>query len=290
MGLGTVVFDNEIYNLEYMSSEEVKKIYNLVQHGGNKIDNVEKKIQLSGKLYTVYVYKTSIECINTKVNNQLNSMRFSITQINSKFNEKSKNYEKINDEMLKSLNEFEDVLKQFANKFDAEINELIIEKASLQYKLQNAILKRRELKNIELQKKGSIINKIKCKVTKKNKNEVSDEYTQCEKNILNIPKEIKQVNSKIENLNDEKKAKIYDAMEIGNKSISVGIKKRRKIKSIANFFNYKFNTYKVIIKNIIEPLNQRIDEFKVNELRNVNGKAKEFNLEEFEQQIVQVQI
>ena len=36
MKLGTIVYDNEIYNLDYMTSEEVKKVLNTVEENKSK--------------------------------------------------------------------------------------------------------------------------------------------------------------------------------------------------------------------------------------------------------------
>lgn len=36
MKLGTIVYDNEIYNLDYMTSEEVKKVLNSVEENKSK--------------------------------------------------------------------------------------------------------------------------------------------------------------------------------------------------------------------------------------------------------------
>jgi len=89
-------------------------------------------------------------------------------------------------------------------------------------------------------------------------------------------------------LNEEKIKKIFDAMESENKAISTQIRKPRTFSKITKFFVNKFNTYNVIMKNVIEPMNQKIDEFKVNELESFNGKAKEFNLKEIENKIKEI--
>ena len=36
MELGTIVYDNEIYNLDYMTSEEIKKVFDLVEEEKRK--------------------------------------------------------------------------------------------------------------------------------------------------------------------------------------------------------------------------------------------------------------
>lgn len=74
-------------------------------------------------------------------------------------------------------------------------------------------------------------------------------------------------------------------METENKAISTQIRKPRTIKKITKFFANRFNTYNVIIKSVLEPIRQRVDEFKVNELGRVEFKNQEFDLKEMEQKI-----
>lgn len=38
MKLGTIVYDNEIYNLDYMTAEEVKKVFDTVEN--DKLKNI----------------------------------------------------------------------------------------------------------------------------------------------------------------------------------------------------------------------------------------------------------
>ena len=52
-------------------------------------------------------------------------MKASILSIHPKFQEKSKIYEKVNAEMWQELEEFEEVLKRFADTFDGKMQELI---------------------------------------------------------------------------------------------------------------------------------------------------------------------
>ena len=63
---------------------------------------------------------------------------------------------------------------------------------------------------------------------------------------------------------------IYDAMEIGTKELAVDIKKPKMFSKITRFFVSRFNTAKVIENTIINPLNLRIENFKNNELLNMN--------------------
>lgn len=89
--------------------------------------------------------------------------------------------------------------------------------------------------------------------------------------ISNIEKEISLVNDEIERINERKQKNIYDAMEVGDKCMTTTFRKPRVIKKIATFFASRFNTAKVIENTIIEPLNIRIENFKVNELSSMKG-------------------
>ena len=60
-------------------------------------------------------------------------------------------------------------------------------------------------------------------------------------------------------------------MEVGEKWVTTTIKKPKTFSRITRFFVSKFNTPKIIIKTIIEPLNGRIEDFVNNELANVKG-------------------
>lgn len=43
MKLGTIVYENEIYNLDYMTSEEIKEIINVAEKNKHKNINNEKR-------------------------------------------------------------------------------------------------------------------------------------------------------------------------------------------------------------------------------------------------------
>ena len=62
-------------------------------------------------------------------------------------------------------------------------------------------------------------------------------------------------------------------MEVGGKWVTTTIKKPKTFSKITRFFASRFNTPKLIIKTIIEPLNARIDDFVNNELANVRGQT-----------------
>jgi len=138
-------------------------------------DNIKKEIILSATLSKVYAHKISREIVNTKVNNQLNSMEVSINRINHKFVEKkSKNYDKIKQELEMALENYEEVLNQLCDKFDEKIEELIFQKVELESSiLKKYIEKQNEIKeeSEHKEKKGilgsinSAIGKLKEKIT-----------------------------------------------------------------------------------------------------------------------------
>lgn len=89
--------------------------------------------------------------------------------------------------------------------------------------------------------------------------------------ISNVEKEIAMINSEIDRINDGKKNAIKDAMEVGNKELSINICKPKMFKKITRFFISRFNTAKVVKTSIIDPLNLRIESFKNNELVSMKG-------------------
>ena len=60
-------------------------------------------------------------------------------------------------------------------------------------------------------------------------------------------------------------------MEVGDKQIATTFRRPRVIKKITTFFASRFNTARVVETTIITPLNERIENFRVNELSNMKG-------------------
>lgn len=89
--------------------------------------------------------------------------------------------------------------------------------------------------------------------------------------ISKVEKEISILNAEIDKINDRKTKSLYDAMEIGDKSISINIRRPRVIGRITRFFASRFNTSKVVESTIIDPLKLRIESFKNNELSNMQS-------------------
>ena len=84
--------------------------------------------------------------------------------------------------------------------------------------------------------------------------------------VEKIEKEIRLIDEEIKRINERKKQFLYEAMEVGDKHLAINIKKPKMFKKITRFFVSRFNTAKVIESTILEPLNQRIESFKNNEL------------------------
>ncbi len=289
----------------------------------NRYENIKNEIHLSAILNRVYSEKLTGEIIRTKVTNQFNSMETSISRINPKFSEKAKNFDKMKQQMMETLDHYELNLTQLSQIHNAEIEELILKKVEIESKLLMAILTKEQLyrndrkkqtendKNIILHGINHVVEKIKNKAKEKKQVDVnlinriqdgkevekeikeklqaSEEFRNNQAYIRKLEKEIKIITKKITNLNEQTASKIFDAMETGDKMLSTQIKRPHTIKRITKFFTNRFNTYHVIIKNVIEPVNQRIDEFKVNELKKVNIQPKEFDLPEFETKIQEKQ-
>lgn len=237
----------------------------------NRYENVKNEITLTAILNCVYAQKISNETIQTKLNHQIQSIETAINRINPKFGEKSKNYDKIKEQIMDILSQFEANLKQFCVVSDNKIQETILQKVELESQLFMAVLSKELLEpNEKKQPKQKDKNKPKQNV----KNTVET-----------LEKEVRKITQKINELNEQKVKKIFDAMETENKAISTQIRKPRTIKKITKFFANRFNTYNVIMKTVLEPIEHRIDEFKINELEKVDFQNQEFDLKEMEEKI-----
>lgn len=113
-----------------------------------------------------------------------------------------------------------------------------------------------------------------CELEQKLSSKVEKTEGEQKENIEEMEKienEISLIVSEIDKLNERKKASIYDAMEVGDKTITTNIKKPRVIKKITRFFVSRFNTSKIVESSIIAPLKMRIENFRVNELTSINS-------------------
>ena len=126
----------------------------------------------------------------------------------------------------------------------------------------NLISKAQDARDVECEIEEQLIARIQ---------KTKEEKTQNKDRISKVEKEIHLINEEIKRINERKKQNLLNAMEVGEKWVTTTIKKPRTFTKITRFFSSKFNTPKLIIKTIIEPLNLRIEEFVNNELANVKG-------------------
>lgn len=231
--------------------------------------------------------KITSETINKKVTAQVNSINYGIKRINSKFTEKSKNYNLIKEAILDSMTKYEDSLIKLSQFYDSKIEQLIIRKFELQVHLIGMIvrletLNRKEKVKQKFKKNGEFKNIFKLgikkaidklKLPKKdniNVNEIKELIKNNNEKIEKMNKEVYLITAEIKKINERKTEAINYAMENGEKWMMASIKKPKTFERITRFFSSKINTPKVIMKTIINPLNERIDNFIANELVNIN--------------------
>lgn len=112
-------------------------------------DTATENITMSATLNRALADKISTETINTKVNNQFNSIQISMYKINPKFNEKSKHYDVIKKEILDVLTDYEATLTEYSEYFDNKIEELLLKRVELESHLIGKIFKEENLKSVE---------------------------------------------------------------------------------------------------------------------------------------------
>lgn len=145
----------------------------------------------------------------------------------------------------------------------------IVEK--INFKNQN---KEKEYIDVSLYNKVQDIADIKQEVNQKMENRVKKAKEDSSKNsnqIQEIDKQIKNIDLEIKKVNERKQQNLMNAMEMGDKWIAVNLKRPRAFTKIKRFFMSKFNTTKLIHKNVITPLNNLVKEFRETELANVKG-------------------
>ena len=145
----------------------------------------------------------------------------------------------------------------------------IVEK--INFKNQN---KEKEYIDVSLYNKVQDIADIKQEVNQKMENRVQKAKEDSSKNsnqIQKIDEQIKTIDLEIKKVNEKKQQNLMNAMEIGDKWIAVNLKRPKAFTKIKRFFMSKFNTTKLIHKNVITPLNNLVKEFRETELANVKG-------------------
>lgn len=145
----------------------------------------------------------------------------------------------------------------------------IVEK--INFKNQN---KEKEYIDVSLYNKVQDIADIKQEVNQKMESRVKKAKEDSSKNsnqIQKIDEQIKNIDLEIKKVNEKKQQNLMNAMEIGDKWIAVNLKRPKAFTKIKRFFMSKFNTTKLIHKNVITPLNNLVKEFRETELANVKG-------------------
>ena len=115
--------------------------------------------------------------------------------------------------------------------------------------------------NTVADKSGKMIEEAKLRIS------TSEKETEIQK----IYEQIKNIDLEIKKVNEKKQQNLMNAMEIGDKWIAVNLKRPKAFTKIKRFFMSKFNTTKLIHKNVITPLNNLVKEFRETELANVKG-------------------
>ena len=265
---------------EYKICESLKKLY----------EESEGRVKTNALVYRAYINKVSFDSINEKVTSQINAINAGIYEVNPNFKETSKNYEPIQKLISETIENYKKALIELSDFYNGKIEQLILRRVELK---ENDEVKSSVKENVK-----NILEKIKIKKqdnspidtnilfkavdaqdvikeveVKNSENLINAENSKKENKevISKIEKEISLINNEIKRLNEQKKKSIYDAMEVGDKSISKIIKKPKVFKKITRFFSYRFNTAKIIETTIIQPLKIRIDNFKNSELSNVIG-------------------
>ena len=255
---------------EQLDSFELKKFY----------DSTTNNIQTSALVNRALADKISTETINQKVNNQYNSIYFSMNRINPKFNETSKKYGAIKKDILDVLTDYEVALTEYSDYYDLKLEELILKKVELESNLigklfRDELLKKEENSNIKLKEKDNLkmtfsekAKDITFKVSsQKNIIKVKKKNKSNQNEIEIIESEIKKVANQINEINEKKRLGLENAMETKEKWIMTTLKKPSLWAKTKRFFANRFNTEKVISNTVINPLKLRITEFRDNELK-----------------------
>ncbi len=168
-------------------------------------------------------------------------------------NLEKKQKEKDNDEVKKSVSStLKKVFDKIRNKKE--------EKQELDVRLLQNM---QDGKDVELELEVDLVNKVEKTKEEEKSNKIF---------IEKVEKEVRLIDEEIKRINERKKQALYEAMEIGEKHIAVTtIKKPKMFKNITRFFVSRFNTAKVVENTVIAPLNQRIENFKNNELSSIKG-------------------
>ena len=273
-------------------------------------DKATESIKMSAILNRALVDKKSTELVNKKVSAEYNSIQAGIYSINSKFNENSKKYVEIKQEILNVLTEYEAVLMEYSEYYDLKIEQLITQKAELEAHLVGKIFEEEELKTEKVFKEKQngklkisltsgfkkIFEKFKGEKEKKKidvqmiskmqdnididleeENVLNRKIVKIDEDGVNNSAEIEKIENKIEEIDKEidllttkKINAVKNAMESKEKWMVVSnLKKPKVFTKVKRFIACRINPTKIIMKNVIEPLKNRIEDFKNDELKRI---------------------
>lgn len=195
----------------------LKKIY----------ESSTNSIQNSALVNRALADKISTETINQKVNNQLRSIYASINRINPKFNETSKNYGIIKQDILDVLTDYELALTELSDYYDNKIEELILKKVELESNFVGKLFREESLKkdeNIKLKTKDKDSLKMKFLNTAKN---ISNNFSEkkLKKNIIDLTdirrlQELSELEQEQTNRLDKKISKIQEKDKINQSELA----------------------------------------------------------------------
>jgi hypothetical protein len=141
----------------------------------------------------------------------------------------------------------------------------------ISFKNQN---KEKEYIDVSLYSKAQDVEDIKIEVDTKMEDRVlkaKEDFNQNVDEIKKVEERIKKIDIEINNINKRKTNCLMNAMEKSEKWIAVSVRKPRTVTKIKRFFLSKFNTTKMIHKNVITPLNNLVKEFRETELVELKG-------------------
>ncbi len=275
-------------------------------------DEATETIKMSAVINRALVDKKTSNLISKKVSAEYNAIQAGIYSINSKFNENSKKYAEIKQEILNVLTEYEAALVEYSEHYDSKIESLITKKSELEAHLVGKIFTEEELKTEKFFKekqKGRLKNslaigfkkildkfkgekekqKIDVQMISKMQDNIDIDFE--EDTVLNnkivkieeddisnlaeiekIENKIEEINKEIDLLNTKKTNAIKNAMESKEKwMVIANLKKPKVFTKVKRFIASRINPSKIIMKNVIEPLKVRIDDFRNDELLRIKG-------------------
>ena len=192
---------------------------NIIIKLNNMYESSKDTIKADAMVNRAYCDKVSTDTISDKVNAQKNSINYGILQINSRFKEGSKNYDRIKELISSTITNYEEVLVELGKFYDGKIEQLILRKVELEANFVGAVLndeylyrkvyKKNDKKNGSM--KLSLKDNIKLAIEKiKNRKKM---HTQVDMNMVSklmdgqdIDREITEKNNlKLEKIDQQRK-------------------------------------------------------------------------------------